>query len=293
MRSRGSSWSSLRSLALGLVLLATMTMAMTIAGCRTKTPATILVAKRVVSISANTTETLFAVGAGDRVVGRSRYCDFPQAALALPIVGGYVDPNLEAVLALRPDLVVGARGPLGPGFVRALEEHGIATYFPDTERFDDIVTMIEGIGARTDHVDGAAQLVASMRARRDQIARAVASLPRPRVLLLFSSKPVSAAGNGSFPDEMLTLAGATNVVQSGGRYPTLSLENVIALDPDVILRAEMGSAAAPLDEPWSTVRAVREKKVVVLEDETILRPGPRLFDGVATLARTVHPGLAL
>jgi iron complex transport system substrate-binding protein len=114
------------------------------------------------------------------------------------------------------------------------------------------------------------------------------------VLLVFSSKPISVAGPGSFSDEMLALAGATNVQREGAAYPTIPLEAVIALDPDVILQAEMGGAAPLLDdETWRLVRAVREKKVIRLEDEAVLRPGPRVLDGVATIARAIHPGVEL
>src|SRR5258707_11591621 len=88
---------------------------------------------RIVSLSPNTTETVFALGAGDRVVGRSRFCDYPPEVLAIPSVGGYVDPSLEAILALAPTLVVGARGPGGPALAEKLAAIGIATFFPPAE----------------------------------------------------------------------------------------------------------------------------------------------------------------
>lgn len=261
---------------------------------RAEGPAEIRIAKRVVSISASTTEALFAVGAGSLVVGRSKFCDYPPEATKLPAVGGFVDPNLEATLALAPDLVVGARGPLGQGFLRALEERGIATYFPKTESFDEILTMLEGIGARTGRGDAARAVLASLRARRDAIARAVAATTRPKTLLLFSIKPVTAAGPGSFPDEMIALAGGANVVHDGAAYPTLGMETILALDPDVIIDAEMiPGTAASLDSSWATMRAVRERRVHLLRDEAVLRPGPRVLDGVAAIARLLHPDVAI
>ncbi|MGH7280002.1 MAG: helical backbone metal receptor, partial [Polyangiaceae bacterium] len=92
---------------------------------------------RVVSLSPSTTETMFAIHAGDELVGRSRYCDYPPEARALPEVGGYTDPNFEAILALHPDLVIGARGPLGPPLEERLKSHGASTYFPETETLDE------------------------------------------------------------------------------------------------------------------------------------------------------------
>ena len=260
--------------------------------CRRSSAHAPAIAQRVVSISASTTETLFAIGAGAQTVGRSRYCDYPPAALSLPTVGGYTDPNLEAVLGLRPDLVVGARGPIGQSFVRALDDHGIATYFPETESFAGIMEMIAGMGVRTGHEAEATRLVSAMQARKKAIESAVGSLSRPRVMLLFASKPVSVAGPGSFTNEMIAMAGGDNVVTKGAAYPVLPLEAVIALDPDLIVQAEMG-AAPNLDDTWNTVRAVREKKLLRIDDEAVLRPGPRLLDGVTTLARAFHPGVAI
>ncbi len=266
--------------------LATVASLAALSACR-RAPRTGL-ARRVVSISASTTEALFAVGAGGLVVGRSRFCDHPKEALALPVVGGFVDPSLEAVLALEPDLVVGARGPAGPGFSRTLEERGIATWFPETERIDDIFRMIEGLGARTGHATDAAALVERLRNERASLIRELSEKPRKRVLLLFSKKPITAAGPGSFPDEMLALAHATNVVASGAAYPTLSLEQIAAFDPDLVLDAEMGGGAVPVPSTFSVVRAVAEGRVRRLTEESVLRPGPRVIDGARALVRAIH-----
>src|SRR6266851_6437619 len=105
-------------------------------------------ARRVVSLSPNTTETLFAVGAGNRVVGRSRFCDYPPEVSRIPSVGGYVDASLEAILALVPDLVVGARGPAGPALVEKLGALGVATFFPPTESMAEIDAMIAELAAK-------------------------------------------------------------------------------------------------------------------------------------------------
>lgn len=259
-------------------------------GCHRAAPKT-GIAQRVVSMSASTTEALFAVGAAKQVVGRSRYCDYPPEALSLPSIGGYIDPNLEAILALRPDLVVGARGPLGPGVVKMLEDHGIATWFPETESFEQILVMIEGIGDRTGH-DGRA-VTSAMRARKSAMEKALGNEPRPKVLLVFEKKPISVAGPKSFTDEMLTLAGGKNALDRGQPYATIDLEKVEALDPDVLLDAEMGAVQTPFDSTWNDVRAIKTGRVVRIKDEAVLRPGPRVLDGAATLARALHPGVAI
>jgi iron complex transport system substrate-binding protein len=279
-----------RLVALVLVVLALVadTLGCTRSKGRSKT------AERIVSLSPSTTEAVFAVGAGRSLVGRSRYCDFPPEVKKLPQVGGYVDPSFEAILALRPDLVVGARGPAGSAIAERLEARGIATYFPETESFAAIDAMILGVAERTERADAGRAAVAALHERLARIERAVASLPKTRVLLVFGLSPLSVAGPSSFADEMIRRAGGTNVVTEGGAYPTISAEHVLVLDPDVIVNAAMmeerASERLRKDAPgWERVRAVQSDRVRTLTDEAVLRPGPRIADGLALLARALHP----
>ena len=249
-------------------------------------------AARVVSLSPSTTEAIAAIGAKDALVGRSRYCDFPPEVKALPEVGGYVDPNLEAILALRPALVVGARGPSGTRVTDDLGARGVATYFPATESFAEIDAMIAGLGGRLGREKEATALVSSMHAREDAIEARYAGRPKPRVLLVFGVSPVVAAGPKTFADEMLSRAHATNAVADGTGYPTMGMEKVLALDPDFVVDAawgEHGKEALRPDAPgWGKLRAVQGGKVAHLDDESVLRPGPRVVEGVDALARAIH-----
>jgi iron complex transport system substrate-binding protein len=252
---------------------------------------------RVVSLSPSTTEALAAIGAVGELVGRSRYCDYPPEVLGLPVVGGFVDPNFEAIVALRPDLVTGARGPAGRQIKDRLEGLGIATYFPETESLKNIDAMVLGLGSRTAHEAAARQVVDDMHAKEGLVHATVDALPHPKTLLVFGLGPIVVAGPGSFPDEMLRSAGAANVVTEGGPYPTLGMERILALAPDVVLDATMqeskGDERITRDTPgWREVLAVKEGHVVALRDEALLRPGPRVGEGIATLARALHPGLA-
>ncbi len=264
-------------------------------GCRRADARREPLLQRVVSLSPSTTEATFTLGAGPLLVGRSRYCDHPPEVERIPQVGGYTDPNLEAILALRPGLVIGARGPAGPALTQKLEAHRIATYFPPTESLAEIEAMMAGLGQRLERQEDAQRWRAAHTERRQRIAARLAPLPRPRVLLLYGVTPIVGAGPGSFADEMLRLAGASNALPPGtAAYPTLSLEQVIALDPELILDA---AVMEPRDQPtlagpWSAVRAVREGKVRPLRSMTVLRPGPRVLDGVEALARAIHPEAA-
>jgi iron complex transport system substrate-binding protein len=252
---------------------------------------------RVVSLSPSTTEAVFAIGAGAALVGRTRHCDHPPEALRLPSVGGYADPSVEAIVALSPTLVVGARGPAGPALEEALRAHGAATYFPETESLAQIEEMLAELGRRLDASKGAERVIARIRAQRRSVEEAAAGLPRVRVALLFDTSPIFAAGPGSFADELLRLAGGDNVVTRGGAYPTMGVEHLLALDPDVLLdgatSTDAGESASKLaalrDAPgWSAMRAMREGRVRPLSTEIVLRPGPRIGDGLVAVARALH-----
>jgi iron complex transport system substrate-binding protein len=249
---------------------------------------------RIVSISPSTTEALFAVGAGKQVVGRSRYCDYPPEVLALPQVGGYVDPSFEAILALRPDLVVGARGPAGSAIADRLAQKGIATFFPETESFDAIDAMIRGLGARTGHPSEGSAAATALDARVAKVESAVAGTPKTRVLLVFGLAPLSVAGPLSFAEELIRRAGGTNVITEGGAYPTIGVEHVLRLDPDVVVNAAMmeeraGERIGKGAPGWDKVRAVQNGRLVSITDEALLRPGPRIDHGLGLLARALHP----
>ena len=253
-----------------------------------------------VSLSPSTTESLYAIGAGDVVVGRSRYCDYPPAVTHLPIVGGFVDASLETILGLSPSLVVGARGPGGRGVVDALSARGIATYFPETESVAQVEEMIRGLGQRLGRLPEAASVTLAMARDRGSLAEQLSLVPgpRPRVLLLFGLSPIVAAGPLGFPHEMLTLSGCDNAILRPelrrSAYPTLSLEQVLAADPDaVLLTAAMSEGEPALPSTFQPLRAVRDKRVVAIAGDEVLRPGPRLAGGQRAIAMAAHPGLSL
>jgi iron complex transport system substrate-binding protein len=260
-------------------------------------PADAAGAQRVVSLSPGTTEAVFAMNSGNRLVGRSRYCDFPAAAKELPSVGGFIDPSLEAILGLSPDLVIGVMGPGGPKIAEQLGGRGIASYFPPTDTLQQIQSMVRGLGVRFAAATDAQTVVARIAQQQKVVENAVRGRKRPRAVFLFGLRPIVVAGRGGFADEVLRLAGAENAV-TAGRYPTLGIEQVIALDPDVLVDATgaSGHAGETVNKDttgFRELRAVKEDRLISVRDDRVLRPGPRIGEGLMVLARALHPGISL
>lgn len=250
--------------------------------------------RRVVSISPSATESVFALGRGADLVGRSTFCDEPPEAKRVPEVGGFADPSLERIVALSPTLVIGERGPAGPRLVESLEQRGIATYFPAITSITDIQSFLRGLGERLDAHDAATKLANGIDSDLQRVGEQRAHLPRPRVAFLFDFKPLIVAGPASFPDEILRRACAENVVTSGSMYPQLGPEGLLALDPEIVIDGSAPGAyrGDPIDllrgiEGLASLRAIRERRVARLAGTSALRPGPRIAAGVREVAEIV------
>jgi iron complex transport system substrate-binding protein len=249
--------------------------------------------QRIVSLTPALTETLFALGAGDRVVGVTQYCDFPPAAKLKPKVGGYVNPSVEAVLALKPDLVVVSPGPGNRDAALAMQRAGLRVEIVPAETLEESVAAIALVAGFTGDEAAGQKLAVQVRERLDAVGRRAAGVPRVRALFSVQTDPIIAAGRGTLPSELLELAGGTNVVDAA-RYPRLDVEAVAAAKPEMILQARMDVASgASHDEDafwkrWPSIPAVAHGHVVVLPDDLALRPGPRVADAAEELAAILH-----
>ncbi len=240
------------------------------------------------------------MGGSSVLVGRSRHCDYPPEVRRLPAVGGFADPSIEAILALRPTLVVGARSPAGPSLEQALRAHGVETYFPATNSVAEIQAMIRSLGRKLGRGPAAARLLERMTADIDRVRRSVRGSPAVPSVMVIDQSPIVVAGPGSFADELVELAGGRNLIDRGGLYPRLGIERLLALEPEVIVDASRaGASPSPSDGAaevssllgapgWSELRAVQQGRVHLLRDSAALRPGPRIAQGLAELAQALH-----
>jgi iron complex transport system substrate-binding protein len=251
--------------------------------------------QRIVSVAPSVTEILFALGLGSRVAGVSVYCQFPPEALKKEKIGGYINPSLEKIVALKPDLVIGiAEGDL-KSFVDKLAGLKIPVYIANPQNVSEVLNSIQKIGEATFSSPAAGKVVAGMKERIQGIQSRVRGRPQFRVLHILNFDPLISAGKGTFVDDLIRLAGGRNLAEKAqGRYPRFSMEEVLAQDPEVILLASMKSQD-PMSEQrqwwerWKTVSAVKHNRIYVLDSDLIHRPSPRIVDGLEQVARAIHP----
>lgn len=252
--------------------------------------------QRIVSLAPAVTEMLFAIGAGNRVVGVTSYCDYPPAAKKLPKVGGFTNPSLEKIVNLRPELVVAMRGnPLN--LLERLEKMGYPVFALNPQKLNDVLSGVERLGKLIGSKE-AEKVVSDLRRRVERMKMMASKVPwerRPKVMIELWDNPLIVFGRDSIGNEVIELAGGRNIIEKGRiPYPQISLEFVLENQPDVIVLAHMTKVRNPLEEVkrranWERLKAVREGRVFAIDADIIDRPGPRLIQAIETLHRLLYP----
>jgi len=254
--------------------------------------------QRIVSLAPSNTEILFAIGAGAQVVGRDEFSDYPAEAASLESIGGsFGDYNVEAIVALKPDLVLAAEINT-PELVKQLEDLGIVVYYlKNPTTLEEMYNNLETVAQLTGH--DASGLVSSLKARVAAVDEKIAPLDsKPSVFYeIDASDPAKpyTYGPGSFGDLLIDRAGGVNVGNvAADPYPQLSLEQVVVANPSIIVLGDSIYGVTPdsvLQRPgWESIEAVKSKQIFPIDDNLISRPGPRLVDGLEALAQILHSG---
>lgn len=250
--------------------------------------------RRIVSLVPGVTEMLYALGAEDRLVGRTDFCDYPPAARSKPSVGGTVSPSLEVLVSLKPDLVVATSAGNSDETRRQLERLRVPLYLVDPHGLADVFHTMTRLGALTARERRAAELVAGLERRVRAVAVRVAARPRPRVLYVVWPEPLIVPGRGAAVTELIELAGGESVSADGPEgYPRYSVEAAVARGPEVIILARHGAGTAPYArEQWerfAELPAIRAGRLHAVDGDLFHRFGPRVVDALEILARLLHP----
>ncbi len=250
------------------------------------------VPQRIVSLNPTTTELIFALGAGDRLVGRTSWDLFPVEAKNVPDLGPGIRPNVEAVIGARPDLVILYASNDNRTAAQTLRSAGINTLSLKIDSIAQFQRAVTLMGAVLRDSARAAAVRDSVTSSLDAVRRATASLPRPTVFWHIWDAPPITIGRESYMNELTEIAGGRNVYADiAAPSPTVSIEDVVMRDPAFMLAGPEGRATMLKDQRWRQVPAVRAGRVLVLDTMVVGRPGVKLGEAAWSIARLLHPEL--
>jgi iron complex transport system substrate-binding protein len=245
--------------------------------------------QRIISLAPSITETLFALGLGDRVVGVTSYCNYPPEAAQKEKLGDTMRPSIEKLVALKPDLVIVSTASQLEQFVSNLDQIGIPIYVSNPRDLKGVLESINKIGEVTGATASASELVSRLRERINVVESRLAGAEHPRVFFILSSEPLITAGGSSFVNDLITSAGGISIsAEQKADYPQYSLETAVAEKPEIIF---FQSGEARLPDRLKETPAARSERVFQIDDDLLLRPGPRIVDGVEQMAAYIHPEL--
>lgn len=261
-------------------------------GAPVSLPATV---DRVVALAPNLTEIVFAIGAGNRLVGRTSYCDFPAEAKAVAEVGDTLNPSLERIISLKPQVVLISTASQLESFTKQLQSNDIAVFVTDPQDLESVFRSIAKVGEILGNSDAARDLVEKLRARATTVQEKVKAAKPVRVFYQLSAQPLYTAGRDSFVTDLIRRAGGVSVsAEVPGAWPKYSAEAALATRPEAIILptgGSMGDMNTAVAEPLKGSPAAIQGRVYKINDDHLVRPGPRAVDGLEEIARALHPEL--
>jgi len=254
--------------------------------------------RRIVALAPSIAECLFALGLDEEIVGVTEYTNFPPQALSKPKVGSYIHLQIEAIVGLKPDLIVATMEGNPKSQVEQMERLGLKVVVTNPRTLDDLYETLLILGKILRRESTAEHLIENMRGAIRTLSGLVASRPKPRVLLQVGSNPMVVAGDETLQDHLIKVAGGENIGASQGRgYIPLSLERAITLAPEVVLISSMADSltAERVKESWKRwpqIPAVAGGRIHVIDGDLIDRPSPRIVEGLKSMTKMIHPEIS-
>jgi len=248
---------------------------------------------RVISLAPNLTEIVFAVGAGDRLVGRTSYCDYPPEAKAVAEIGDTLHPSLERIISLKPQVVLISTSSQLEVFTQQLQSQNIAVFVTDPRDLEGVFRSIEQVGEMLGQKEQATRLVQQLRDRANAVEQSLKGRTPVRVFYQVSAEPLYTAGHDAFVTDLLRRAGAASVTADvPGAWPKYSNESALAAKPEAIILptgGSMGTGNSTVTEALKQSPAVLAGRVYKINDDHLARPGPRAIEGLEEMAKALHP----
>ncbi len=251
--------------------------------------------RRIVALIPSLTEIVFDLGRGDLLVGATQYAKEPPEAANLPRVGSYLHLDIERIVALQPDLCLAVRDGNPEHLIKRIEKLGIPVFAFDSQDLPEIIESVKIMGNLLHSNDRATEIIRQMQLKIDIVEKRVQSIKvRPGVFFQIDANPIVSAGQNTFIDRLITMAGGRNFAAGSTTYPRYSWEDILVMQPEVVIIASMagGYTKEQLKEAWTKwpqIPAVKTGRIHVVDADLFDRPVPRLADGLVALANLLHP----
>jgi len=252
-------------------------------------------AKRIISLAPSITEILFALGLDEEIAAITNFCDYPEAVLNKPRIGGFVNPNIEKIVSLKPNLIIGIRDGNRMDTVHRLNDFGFPVYLIDPKGFDGVMRTIKNIGDVVGREKESKKMIRDMVNKRENIITLTRSLSKPKVFFQVGDVPMITVGKGTLADDLIRLAGGRSISENElMSYPSYSIETILLKAPEIIIMSSMESKKNYLNlvkkwQNWKSIPAVRMNAVYVIDSNLVDRPTPRIVEGLEALVRMIHP----
>jgi iron complex transport system substrate-binding protein len=249
--------------------------------------------QRIISLAPSLTEMLFALGLDHRIIGVTSYCNYPPAAKSKESVGNTLQPNLERIIALKPDLVIVTTSSQLENFTRQLDQLQIPVYVSNPRTVREVFASLKRLGEVTGTAANADKVAGELEARLNAVTARVATQPKPKTLFLVQDTPLIVPGRDTFLHDLIELAGGASITADVTGWPQFSRETAIARAPEIIIDPGHADtrvlAEKVLRADYATTPAIKQNRIIRLDPDLTNRPGPRLLDALEQLARALHP----
>ncbi|MGZ3534810.1 MAG: ABC transporter substrate-binding protein [Thermodesulfobacteriota bacterium] len=252
-------------------------------------------AKRIISLAPSITEILFALGLNEEIIAITNFCDYPKAVLGKPRIGGFVNPDTEKIVSLKPDLIIGIRDGNRMDTVDRLNDFGFPVYLIDPKGFDGVMGTIKNIGEVVGREQESRRLIKELIDKRENMITLTRSLSKPRVFFQVGDVPLITVGKGTLGDDLIRLAGGRSISENElVSYPSYSIETILAMAPEMIIISSMETKKDHMYlvkkwQNWKSIPAVKMNAIHVIDSNLVDRPTPRIAEGLDALVRIIHP----
>ncbi len=254
-------------------------------------------AKRIISLAPSITEILFALGLNEEIAAITNFCDYPEAVFRKPRIGGFVNPDIEKIVSLKPDLIIGIRDGNRTDTVDRLNDFGFSVYLVDPKGFDGVMGTIKNIGEVVGREKESERLIKDMVYKRENMITLTRFLSKPKVFFQVGDVPLITVGKGTLADDLIRLAGGRSISENEGvSYPSYSVETILAKAPEIMIITSMESKKDHTNllkrwQNWKSIPAVKMNAIYVVDSNLVDRPTPRITEGLEALVRIIHPAV--